>query len=400
MTTAIPSSALSHLGDAQIKELIRRYYAGEPIVKLLVEYEIQCRKSDLYRHFPRQALDCPCCNYCGGILLEILPSRSATTYGSRQAYCQSCGHKPFESHKCKCFGCAEKRKHAKAEHQAAVRKAIEEFADVPNESDLPAREVGALTLWQSIALLSLVRSCSWHSETTLDQLAESVFPLSPETSLTQRLLDTLLASNLVYIDPSSPTDAFAFADERLSGYDPTLVRWRIGARNPVLLIQRLESVSARGDWPIHWTNELENVCYALGVAECRQYARHYLGERGLREPGDTALRTLIENLLRDYSVAQICRVLWHGARSAADFLVRRMVNRQHASNFFVGASQRWADRARNEGWEVKPFSRNYQLDRSQMSHVLYDVSLGIGDAGFTEPVNGWFQERSGQHPSD
>jgi hypothetical protein len=52
----------------------------------------------------------------------------------------------------------------------------------------------------------------------------------------------------------------------------------------------------------------------------------------------------------------------------------------------VGACQRWADTARAEGYEVKPFKRNFDLPRSMMSYVLFDVILKIGERGFTEPI--------------
>lgn len=48
----------------------------------------------------------------------------------------------------------------------------------------------------------------------------------------------------------------------------------------------------------------------------------------------------------------------------------------------IGECQRWADRARAENWEVKPFKRNFNLPRSSISHVFFDVFLKIGEDGF------------------
>lgn len=48
----------------------------------------------------------------------------------------------------------------------------------------------------------------------------------------------------------------------------------------------------------------------------------------------------------------------------------------------IGECQRWADRARAEKWEVKPFKRNFNLARSSISHVFFDVFLKIGEASF------------------
>lgn len=83
-----------------------------------------------------------------------------------------------------------------------------------------------------------------------------------------------------------------------------------------------------------------------------------------------------------YSVAQCYRIIWAGAQQATDFLVRKRCNTKHAANFMIGECQRWADRARAEMWEVKPFKRNFNLPRSSISHVFFDVFLKIGEAGF------------------
>lgn len=68
---------------------------------------------------------------------------------------------------------------------------------------------------------------------------------------------------------------------------------------------------------------------------------------------------------------------------ASDFLVRKRCTTRHAANYMIGECQRWADRAKAENWEVKPFKWNFDLPRSSISHVFFDVFLKIGEAGFT-----------------
>lgn len=35
---------------------------------------------------------------------------------------------------------------------------------------------------------------------------------------------------------------------------------------------------------------------------------------------------------------------------------------------------------------MKPFARNFDLPRTQLSYILYDVFLRLGDAGFTDHI--------------
>ena len=53
----------------------------------------------------------------------------------------------------------------------------------------------------------------------------------------------------------------------------------------------------------------------------------------------------------------------------------------------VGACQRYADNARTKGYTLIPFKRNFNLPRSMISYVLFDVILKIGERGFTEPIS-------------
>jgi len=55
-------------------------------------------------------------------------------------------------------------------------------------------------------------------------------------------------------------------------------------------------------------------------------------------------------------------------------------------NYMAGACLRWADKARTEGWPVIAFKRNFNLPRSMLSYVLYDVMLKIGEKGFTDVI--------------
>lgn len=382
------TNPLVHLDEAQIKELIRRYYArDEPVAALLAAYEINCRANELYRHFPLQLLEDPECPQCGGVLAEHPRARHASTWQNRQIRCTACGHWTSGQIRCDCESCMLQRACDAIARQKSIRESISKSTAAPFKHDLPLRVAADLTLWEAISLLCLVRTGGWYSETVIEQLAGSPIPLTPEDALTQDLIDTLQAGRLAYADPSTPDSAFVVWDDKVIGSKTDRLRWRIGADNPVELVSEIELVARQGNWPSHWRADLAPICQQLALAECRQFARYCLRQRSMGEPGETALRNLIDNLLQDYSVAQIYRVLWNGARSAADYMVRKEVHRQHAANFFIGACQRWADRARAEGWEVKPFGRNFELPRTQLSYVLYDVFLRCGDAGFTDPLD-------------
>ena len=387
MPPKTPFTALAHLDATQVNELIGRYYAGEPVADLIAAYRIGCRIHEIHSLFPPQILENDRCALCGGVLLEQLKSRSASSSEKRKVNCALCGHQPLNDERCNCETCSLVRARAQVVHHTAVQDAISRYTESPFSDGPPARTPRNLTLWQAVSLLCLVRSGSWYSETVVGPMGRTVIPLTPEDGLTEELWRVLREARLAYPDPSSPPDAFHVHDYQVVRCDCQKVHWRIGAADPLRLVREIESIAQTEQWPPNWSEEDALSIYRqLAVAECWQFARLSLRHRGMGVPGETALRSLIDNLLQDFSVAQIYHIIWAGARNAADFLVRKEVQRSHASNFFVGSCQRWADRARADGWEVRPFSRNFDLPRTQLSYVLHDVFLKIGSRGFSEPI--------------
>ena len=74
---------------------------------------------------------------------------------------------------------------------------------------------------------------------------------------------------------------------------------------------------------------------------------------------------------------------WSAARNAAAYYQRGGVSKPQASNSMVGRCRTHADKAKVDGWTIKPYGRNHDRPRSELSHVLHDVFLKIGEQGFT-----------------
>jgi hypothetical protein len=53
----------------------------------------------------------------------------------------------------------------------------------------------------------------------------------------------------------------------------------------------------------------------------------------------------------------------------------------------IGECQRWSGRALAEYWDVKHYKRNFDLPRSSLSHVFFDLFLKIGEEGFNSVPN-------------
>jgi hypothetical protein len=121
----------------------------------------------------------------------------------------------------------------------------------------------------------------------------------------------------------------------------------------------------------------------LALHECLETFEHQGQLHKLQPPAGEKTIVTFQALLEDLSVAQVYNIVWGAARSAAAYYQRGGVNKQQASNSMVGGCRTRADKAKVEGWQIKPYGRNYERPRSELSHVLHDAFLKIGELGFT-----------------
>lgn len=71
---------LSHLTSEEIETLMRRYYDGEAVSKLIKEYNISVHASELYKLFPPEVYQNYSCEYCDEFLVINRPSKTTKDF--------------------------------------------------------------------------------------------------------------------------------------------------------------------------------------------------------------------------------------------------------------------------------------------------------------------------------
>lgn len=203
------------------------------------------------------------------------------------------------------------------------------------------------------------------------------------------VLTHLIASDLIALSETSSEDGFRFKGGKIEFYLPLKVRWRIRYESPVDLIQEIESRARDGYWPASWLDQVKDCWTELAIAECQEFFEYIALQRGFPPAGENATIDMLSSVLKTYSVAQTMQILLKGAKDAADFRARTNCSLQHGSNYMIGASRRYADRATAEKWTIAGLRRNYDLPQSALSTVLHDVFLRHGEKGFTECPHEW-----------
>lgn len=369
---------LAHLSDSQIDNLMTRYYAGETIVDLLAEFKVDHHPHHLFKLFPpiiHSFMVCPCCDAA-----MMSPRISRSAHYETTMRCSQCRHE--DSSRCKCDHCRNRGRSASGK---VSRKVLDAKNGQRGQTQNLSIEPANLALDQAVALLALMR-CRGIADVD-GMLAPAAWdmaalPFAPKGYYGHMLVQKLGQAKLLSVLNSSVPDYFSVFENEPRIETPISIFWSISCSARTNLSQGIEQCAAQGKWPRHWSDQLPDLLRALAFAEIKEFYNYCAKQRGFPASAQRTTSVMLNNLLQDYSVAQCYRIIYAGAKAAADFLVRTSCAPQHAANYMIGACQRWLDRARAENWQVTPFHRNHELPRSMISIVLYEDFLKSGDDGF------------------
>lgn len=130
--------------------------------------------------------------------------------------------------------------------------------------------------------------------------------------------------------------------------------------------------------------EAVNLWRKIAVAECIEYLDYQLRKVGFEfTPGDKTYKTF-EILLDDFSVSQIYGIIWKAVADSSKLYLERGITRKHAANSVIGACERYAERAKMNGWTLVEYNRIRDLPQSALSSLIeYSVSE-IWDSRFLQ----------------
>jgi hypothetical protein len=251
--------------------------------------------------------------------------------------------------------------------------------------------VGQLTLRDAVFLSALYRNAHMNPDGTAGPPYADERPLSPSDELHKSMLDHLRRRGLIRVSAGSPLDCFEFDDEltRVTAHYTFKVRYRILPMLPADMIgeslHAIDILADDGFWQSQDTypDDALELWKELALHECLETFEHQGQLHNLQPPAGEKTVVTFQALLQDLSVAQVYNIVWSAARNAAAYYQRGGVSRAQASNSMVGGCRTRADKAKVECWAIKPYGRNYERPRSELSHVLHDVFLKIGEEGFT-----------------
>jgi hypothetical protein len=375
----------AHLRQAQVQELIDRYYKGESVRSLLDTYKVDLPASRLVLHFPPEQSVNMLCRYCSTPMERLRSSRYSS--GSNRPFsCSTCGHK--SSGYCACANCrqaasAERDALAKATALEAAEYNLRQFAEHPPVS------VEALSFRNSVSLLAVMRAMKSSGEQScVGPALEAVPPVCPTFEMAYRILSELYKIGAL-IPIAGPSDSVASVKHKIECGDLLSMQWELNCGDfnilelDACLCDRLR-VPQLSEADLC---EAQSLWEEIASTECKQVLELLWTERHIKMPSDEKISDTISSLMKDFSVAEVNFFFWIGAARTSDAIAKGSTNSFQAPYYSLQVARNKAVEVLEGKIERRRFKRNPRLTRSEISYVLFDTVLGIGEQGFTECPN-------------
>lgn len=370
---------LGHLNSDEMNDLIKEYYAGKSTKKILAEYNLSIPASNLYKYFPPVEFDDYKCEYCNGPLVANRKSKSNNQYYQSDLFCPLCHHSLV--HNCQCGNCRTKRLDIQKRKYEQIHDVYSEEItpiDFENISFINKVYLGALCKLQlSEDMKSII---PYHEKRTK-------IPLTPSDEWTYDIYRALDDENIITVSPESAIEAFKDSDNFPNTYYIGKVIYNVNV-NSSEKTDRKQLFSSILN-PSYYNSNLSEQAYDLwmkiAVEECCEYLVYQLNKAQFDfSPGEKTYKTF-EIILETFSVSQVYGIIWRAVADASKLYLERTMSRQHAANSTVGACERYAERARLNGWKLSEYSRIKDLPQSELSSFFFNRVLDIGELGFTMP---------------
>jgi hypothetical protein len=281
------------------------------------------------------------------------------------------------------FICEECRIQEATERREAERNLIAEHYSVPEDVRL---DCTALNLKEAVDLYSLIRQCSDEDHSRLLPVQTASQAIAPQEYVFDLLRE--LHENVLWVDPDSDSDAFVWETGAPERFYLNAVRWRVGGERGELarVAGDLRHIFEERGWPSHWAAEAPYLQRRIAVQELADYLLLCLSEHHFQfSPGEKTWEVL-NAMAGGRPIGEGYNLIWRAARDAAAFYVRENCPAKRATGYGIGVLRRSFERAEAQGWSLKPFSRNYNLPRSEVAHVFYELFLGEADEMTVPPL--------------
>lgn len=378
---------INRLTSDQLDELMARYYSGENIALLIKEFRLVIAPNAIHSLFPNRLLEEMPCPFCGTVMEQPLPSRSALRNGSSfpSPYCSWCGHEERDA--CQCAGCC-------ARQRSLLVQALEQRRVSIRRREGQGRQNASLqsaSLRDVVDVVALCRAGRYENTDNISALIDQVLPLCCTSDWQADV--ALRLHDLGYIDVGDLSIGIDWQPlEEVDGHldlDIDLIPWKLSlgkscTENIEILSSYEQTLRCASQWNVGWETELQSLWHECALDEVLAYFSARLHQHGFVPRIGDKTRQVFSEILDHFSVYEAYNFVWAAVKNAAAYKLRTNVSGRHAANTIVGYCQQRAERAVAEKWSIKPYRRDPSIPVSVRSSLFANVVTKLGERFYSD----------------
>ena len=404
MTSTQKNSSLSHMTASEIVECYEMYRNNEMKNSEIIElYGLEgINANTLLKHFPMLPTQKPC-PLCESQLLEVPTGKTAY---SRQYECSVCHHYVYSDDRyhpdCTCERCVlVKKEEARKKQQEIELRYKKNLALLVKRYLVPENHIdfSSLTLIEKIYLASVI-SLGNNKYIPSKHVASINSLLSAAGILDKTIYTTLIDKNIIYpvmgnlekfkiinfneqdIEYSLIYHPNVLIDDGLSDCE-TLLNKIFSDFESI----KFSSVSIK-------TSEAEqlfNLIEQIEVAESVVFLSDFCRDVDLPEPPKKTY-DVIRKMLTEISVSELVPFIYRAVKDASHYYVTgKSKGKKHAVNTIPNHIESSVAHYKNNDWELKKWNRSRNIEKSNLSCVVYDKLLVNFNLGFYQSVSDIFK---------
>lgn len=395
----VTNAIFSHLTEEQLLECYEMYRNNELKNSEIIElYDLgDLAPSALLSQFPLFETGIAC-QLCSNYLLERPTSKSGRF---REYVCPKCNHQVSETRAdpwCPCDHCEAQRQEKRRKEREALELRYQENLDRLKEM-YPAPSVklsyGVLSLVDKIYLASLIPLGNREFlPSKIVAGANSI--LSPAGVLDKAIYSHLLDKGIIFpVLENLPTEVVLNPSERMltsrQFYQANIyLNDTDSLTNEVIyrhILSDFEQIM-NGNIEVQKTDieQLCNLVEHIEVAEAMVFLSYFCQEADLAEPPQKTY-DVIRKMLTQMSVAQLAPHIKKSVKDAAYFyMTGKSQGKPHATNTIPSKIESSVAYYQKQGWTANKWDRPYNIEKSNLSNVVYDKLLVHLNLGFYQSV--------------
>jgi hypothetical protein len=331
-------------------------------------------------------LDCQCI-YCGKT--KVCHTRSQLTQLKPNSWrCDECWEalqgKRDQEHLEYCL----KQTRLKEEQSQAALEYINDYRGTQLTEVSPITELNEV---DRLLLAATVESLGAENLKTMISLRNNLsLALSPFFGLDEYILDHLFKLNLLLLAPEENYEYVTINKKEELEIDYYQANFDFAYGIDDLTKVMINAKSKKNTNDLVANPQFESWCQQIQLGECLSYLITRSKLNNLAPPIGEKLLSLFRSCLAEYSVSVIHYIIYKAVESAAAFVQKPNITRNHASNSILGNIERVFGKISSGSWHPNKSSRDNSHPQSAVTKIFFDYVFGIEDCGFNYTLDELF----------